>query len=313
MSDFLGALVCMKHVLSRSHPPQQSHTLQSQVIQSVHPIHLPDAIFNKIVQKFVKTKHPYKGEKCFSRAITGEPICAIIITDKEPWIAAITRSVKVEWPAYDISDERILKKLVNFRNMYMGYPQKRLDLTDINKATKEQAQNRSPYEPNILRNTEGRDFLVFPLLGQTLSFKNGFRIQMTPTHYEGISPLERGNQYQHRVSDVFTLKTLSKLWEVYTTIEQDPTLYEKYIKGDIVGEPIDHQNPLAVFHATLWKKDFSGWCGTGCILPVGADGQPYKKETRISIPTPSMGERIPYKHERTLLSTPRKLLEKTKA
>ncbi len=318
MSDILGALVCLKHALTR--PTVQERRVQNQVVQQVLSFRLRDDIFNKVVQTFVEPARGYGrgGGKCYSRAITGDPICAIVITNKEPWIVAITRSVKVEWPEFDTSPELIFNRLANFRNMCRGISSGRIDLTDVDKASRQQAQHRNPNEPRILRETEGRDFMALPVIGKNLiSFKNGFRIQILNKEPSGIRPLrlECDTKYRKRVQEVFTADTLDKLWQVYSKVEQDPVLYDKYLKGEIVGEPVDHQHPLAIWHASLYEDDFSHCYATGGrvpgILPVNTNGQVYQRKTRLTIPPPPDGARLLYKSEMPLLSAPVLTQDKT--
>lgn len=139
---------------------------------------------------------------------------------------------------------------------------------------------------------------------------------MKPNKSTDIQTLENGNQYLHRVLNVFTLNTLERLWNVYLGIEENPNLYKKYIKGDIVGEPVDYKHPKARFHASLYEENMLEWCAIKGIVPgiqaVGTDGQVYQKETRVSIPSPPQGMRIPYKHEMALLKAKTALLERTK-
>lgn len=315
MANFLTDLVCLKHVLTRSQ--NQERRVKQQSFQSVHSIYPNDKIMNKIIHMFVNPGHHYDSGTYYSRAITGEPMCGLIQTDKEAWLAAITRSVKLEWPGYSFSHKSMLQRISGIAqgiNLGSAHPKYcgtcygcDIHQIDLDEWTK----THSTEEYRILRNTECADILVFPLDGKIVGFKKGFRIQkeklgLWKTHFIG-----QDRTYKKRLDAVFTPETLEKLWTVYLEIEKDPKLHDQIIKEEIHGEPGDKTHPAVRFHATIYKGDFSACYGGWGMIPgveaVDSEGKVYKRETRLTIPAPENGARLPYKNELALSHTPAQL------
>ena len=306
MSNILSALICLKQVIGRS--KSQNKNWGNQVVQSVYPLFPNDKVLNKIIKMFVNSAHghDYINGKYYSRAIMGKPICALVRTDKENWLLAMTRSVKVEWPKYDFSNERMVVRILDTlskknHKKYAG----RVYGCHVHSVNFDEAMKESSKEaPFVLRKTECPDFLVFPMNGKRVESKKGFRIQQKESV---LFKALNSSEYRKRVEQVFTLKTLSKLWEVYSTVEKDPKLYEKYLKGEIVGEPADYNHPVVRFHATAYETGFSdAYGGRGSIpgvLPVDVKGNVCYGKTRFEIPAPEKEQRLLYKSETPLLSS----------
>lgn len=315
MTNFLTDLVCLKHALTRSQNPERRNRHQS--FQSIHSVYPNDRIMNKIIQMFVDPGHDYDLGTYYSRAITGEPMCGFIQTDKESWLAAITRSVKLEWPGYDFSDKAILQRirgmakginLGGIRQTYCGsvyhIPIYHIDMDEWMKM-------HSSEEYKILRHTECADILVFPLDGKVVGFKKGFRIQKEKAGLWKTRAVGEDCSYKRKVDSVFTPEILEKLWRVYLDVEKDPQLHDKIIKEEIHGEPGDKKNPAVCFHVSIYGKNFSschgGWAQIPGVEAVDSAGKIYKRETRLTIPTPENGARLPYKNELALPHSPLQL------
>ena len=320
LSGILGFLLYLRT------PSQPTY----QEIQSIHHVLPREEILRQMIDIFITNterpipswrKDPLKKKiiweeflraeaDSYSEAMTGAPICALVKTQTDAWLVALTRTVKLRWPEF-----------IHEANPKIN---ERYNLDDYEAFLKKQLQTR---EYEVLHDTECWKAIISPFKDKKLDLMSGYLFKWKNPTMPLQTPLSEESAMNS--ARLFTLdipNLLKNLQNFHASIEMDKQKKKQYLSSEIYSRPEDYEHLRGYGRMTLIKPTEDDlviktryFVDPGLVAHGVEDNfnglYPMREisfqdgKRRVVIPPPQNGARLIYKAEEKFYLPQRKTLE----